>query len=61
MTGFVFSHMYKPSATEKLARVVPVHSFHSPATGEHFYTTSESEKKQLIDRQKSADSKVNRQ
>jgi Repeat of unknown function (DUF5648) len=47
MAAFVFPHDYKPSA-EQSKQVVPVYWFYNATSGEHFYTTAEKERADLI-------------
>ncbi len=50
--AYVFPHDHKPSK-EQASELLPVHVFFSATSGEHFYTTSDKEKDDLIRRAKS--------
>ena len=45
MKSFVFPHTYVPAPDEG---IMPVYWFYNPQSGEHFYTTSEEDKRYLI-------------
>ena len=45
--AFVFPHDFKPTE-EQAKRIVPVYWFYNPTSGEHFYTTSDKEKSDIL-------------